>query len=78
VLVDSPSLREVAVDLVHALEPADDQALQVQLRSDAQVHVEIERIGDACGRGGGAGAAGIAASPRLDLEKIERIEKVAQ
>ena len=30
---------EVAVDLEHALEAADDQALQVQLRRDAQEHV---------------------------------------
>ena len=35
---------EVAVDLVDALEAADDQALEVQLRRDAQEQVEVERV----------------------------------
>ena len=35
---------EVAVDLEHALEAADDQALQVQLRRDAQEHLHVERV----------------------------------
>ena len=35
---------EVAVDLEHALEAADDQALQVQLGRDAQEHGLIQRV----------------------------------
>ena len=35
---------EAAVDLEHALEAAHDQALQVQLRRDAQVHLLVERV----------------------------------
>ncbi|ABA50357.1 Hypothetical protein BURPS1710b_2724 [Burkholderia pseudomallei 1710b] len=35
---------EVAVDLEHALEAADDQALQVKLGRDAQEHLHVERI----------------------------------
>ncbi len=35
---------EAAVDLEHALEAADDQALQVELRRDAQVHRLVERV----------------------------------
>ena len=35
---------EIAVDLVHALEAAHDQALQEELRRDAQVHVQVERV----------------------------------
>jgi hypothetical protein len=35
---------EVAVDLEHAVEAADDQALQVQLRRDAQEHLHVQRI----------------------------------
>ena len=35
---------EVAVDLEHPLEAADDQALQIQLRRDAQVHLLVERV----------------------------------
>jgi hypothetical protein len=34
---------EIAVDLEHALEAADHQALQVQLRRDAQEQVHVER-----------------------------------
>jgi len=69
---------EVAVDLVHALEAADDETLQVQLRRDAQVHVEIERVV--------MRAEGARRGPawdrlhhrRLDLEEVERIEEVTQ
>src|SRR5947209_136109 len=35
---------EVAVDLVHAVESADSQALEVELRRDAQVKVDVESI----------------------------------
>src|SRR5690606_40413165 len=35
---------EVAVDLEDLLEAADDQALEVQLRGDAQVHGQVQRV----------------------------------
>ncbi len=35
---------EVAVDLVDAVEAADDQALQIKLRRDAQLEVDIQRV----------------------------------
>src|SRR3546814_11569345 len=44
---------EVAVDLVHALEGTDDQALEVELRRHAQAQVQAERVvmrGDRLGR----------------------------
>ena len=35
---------EHATDLEHALEPADDEPLQVQLGRDAEVEVDVERV----------------------------------
>ena len=35
---------EHATDLEHALEPADDEALEVQLGRDAEVEVDVERV----------------------------------
>ena len=35
---------EISIDLVHALEPAHDQALQVELRRDAKVQIHIEGV----------------------------------
>ncbi len=35
---------KVAIDFVHAFETADQQALQVELGSDAEIEVEIERV----------------------------------
>ncbi len=35
---------EVAVDLVDAVEAADDQSLQIQLGRDAQEEIEVERV----------------------------------
>ncbi len=39
-----PFVAEVAVDLVDALKAADREALQVKLRRNAQVHVEIQGV----------------------------------
>ena len=39
-----PFVTEVTVDLKHAIETADHQTLQIQLRRDTQVHVDVERI----------------------------------
>src|SRR5205814_8574113 len=35
---------EIAVDLVDAVEPADRQPLQVQLRRDTQIQINVQRI----------------------------------
>ena len=39
-----PFVAKDAADLVDALEPADDQALEVQLEGDAQLEIEIESV----------------------------------
>ena len=35
---------EIAIDLIHAFEPADDEPLQIKLRRDPQIKIDIERI----------------------------------
>ncbi len=35
---------EVATDLIHAVESADDQPLQVQLEADAQIQVLVQLV----------------------------------
>ena len=44
VLRRDPFVAEVAVDLVDARQPADDQPLQVKLRRDAHEEVDVERV----------------------------------
>jgi len=39
-----PFVAEDPADLVDALDPADDQPLEVQLGGDAQRHVDVERV----------------------------------
>ena len=39
-----PFVAEVAVDLVDALQPAHHQPLQIQLRRDAQVQIDVQRV----------------------------------
>ena len=75
VLRRDPLVAEVAVDLVDALEAADDQALQVQLGRDAQVEVHVERVvvGDEGPRRGAAGDR--LHHRRLDLEEAARVEE---
>ncbi len=52
-----PLVAEIPVDLVDLLEPADDQALEVELRRDAQEHLHVERV-VVRDEGPGRGAAG--------------------
>src|SRR3979411_829927 len=73
-----PLVAEVAVDFVYTLETAHDQALQVQLRRNPQVHVHIERVVMrderlCCSSSGNRLHHGC-----LDLDEVERIEVVAQ
>jgi hypothetical protein len=42
--VDRPFVAEVAIDLVDPLQPAHQQPLQVQLRRDPQVQVDVQRV----------------------------------
>ncbi len=44
VLRRDPLVPEVTVDLVHPFEAADGQALEIQLRRDPQIQVEVERV----------------------------------
>src|SRR5262249_51093007 len=69
---------EVAVNFVDALETADDQAFEVELRSDAEVEVEIERVvvGDEGARGGAA--IDRLHHRRFDLDEALRFELTAQ
>ena len=69
---------EIAVDLVHALQAADDQALEEQLRRDAQVHVHVERVVMRRERPRRRAARNGLQHRRLDLEEIHRVEEVAQ
>ena len=39
-----PLVPEVAVDLIHAIQPADDQPLQIKFGCDAEVEIHIERV----------------------------------
>ena len=68
---------EVAVDLEHPLEAADDQPLQVQLGRDAQVQLHVERVvvRDERPRRGAAGDR--LHHRRLDFEEAARDEELA-
>ena len=68
---------EVAVDLVDALEAADDQALEVQLRRDAQEQVEVQRVVVRGERLGGGAADDVMHHRRLDFEEAARVEPAA-
>ena len=68
---------EIAVDLVDALEAADHQALEVQLRRHAQVQVEIERVVVRDERLGRGAADEVMHHRRLDFEEAPRIEPAA-
>ena len=39
-----PLIPEVAVDLIHAIESADRQPLQIKLGSDPQKQIHVERV----------------------------------
>ena len=65
---------EVAVDLVDALEAADGQALEVQLRRHAQVQVQVERVVVGHERLGRGAAGDVMHHRRLDFEEAPRVE----
>jgi hypothetical protein len=69
---------EIAVDLVDALDAADDQALQEQLRRDAQVHIHAQRVVVRLERPRHRAAGDRLHHRRLDLEVAVGVHRVAQ
>ena len=67
-----------AADLVDALEPAHDQALQVQLRRDAHEEVHVERVVVGLERLRGGAADERVHRRRLDLEEARARRGTAQ
>ena len=78
VLRGQPLVAEIAVQLVDALEAPDDQALEVQLGRDAQVHVHVERVVMRDERTGNRPAGDHLHHRRLDFHEVERLEEVPQ
>ena len=72
-----PFVSVAAADLVHALEPTHDEALEVELGRDSHVEAHVERVvvGDEGARGGSSDEG--VHRRRLDLEKIARVEDLA-
>jgi hypothetical protein len=67
---------EVLADLVDALEPADDQPLEVQLGRDPQVEVAVELV--VCVTNGARSAAVARLQDRrLDLDEARAVEVAA-
>ena len=44
VLCGDALIAKVSVDFIHTIEAADDQALQIKLRRNAEIQVEIEGV----------------------------------
>ena len=72
-----PFVPEVVPDLVHPLESADQQPLEVQLVGDAQVQRHVQRVVVSHERTGRRAAIEWLEDRRLDLEKTTLIEKAA-
>jgi hypothetical protein len=72
-----PLVPEVVPDLVHALEAAHDQPLEVQLVGDAQVERHVERVVVRRERPRGRAAVQRLQHRRLDLEVAEPVEERA-
>ncbi len=68
---------EVAVDLVHALQPAHDQTLQVKLRCHAQVQVQVQGVVVRGERLGRRAAGDVMHHRRLDFQEATGIEPLA-
>ena len=69
---------EIAIDLVHAIEPADHQPLQIELRRDAQKQVHVERIVMRLERPGRGAAGDLLHHRRFDFEKAALIKELPQ
>ncbi len=68
-LVGHALVAKVLADLVHALQAADDQALQIELRRDPQVQLALELVRVRDERLGEGAAVDRLQDGRLDLEK---------
>ena len=77
VLRRDPLVPEVAVDLVDALDAADGQPLQVQLRRDAQEQLHVERVVVRHERPRERAAGDRLHHRRLDLEVAARVQERA-
>ena len=72
-----PFVAEDAADLVHALEAADDQPLEVEFGRDAQRHLDVERV-DVRDEGPRGGAAGdVEQRRRFALVETLRVDEAA-
>ena len=69
---------EDAANLVHALNTADDQALEMQLGRDAHIHINVERVVVRDERARRRAAGDGAEHGGLDLHKAEAVEIAAQ
>ncbi len=69
---------EVAIDLVHALEAADHQTLQIKLRRDAQIQIDVERVVMRDERPRHRAARDRLHHRRLDFQEVQRVEEIAQ
>ena len=77
VLVGDALVAEVLADLVDLLEPADDQALEVELGGDAQVEVGVELVRVRDERVGERAAVARLEHRRLDLDEPGLVEVAA-
>ena len=68
---------EIAIDLVYPVKAADDQALQIKLRRDAQIHVQIKRVVVRLERPRHRAAGNGLHHGRLNFQEIERVQEVA-
>ena len=74
VLVGHALVAEVLRELVHALEPADDEALEIELGRDAEVEVLVELIRVGHERVGERAAVARLEDRRLDLDEPALVE----
>ena len=72
-----PLVPEHPADLVDLLEAADDEALEVELRRDPQVQVDVERVVVGDERAGRRPAGDRVQDRRLDLEVAAVLEEAA-
>ena len=66
---------EVLADLVHALEPSDDEALEVELGRDPEVEVRVELVVMRDERAGERAAVARLEDRRLDLDEAPLVER---
>ena len=78
VLGRDPLVPEVAVDLVHALEPTDDEPLEVELRRDPEIQIDVERVVVRLEWPGDGAARDRLHHRRLDLQEAARVEEPPQ